>query len=420
MKKNLLLMASLFISGLMSAQEVNVSLGQGYANQVFYKFATNTQTPVVAASWDIAFQNVVGQQALGTIRVNDGRGIIAYQASATAADYATIDVTAQTGWTQLSNSDTEWVGGALDQGTAEYGWGNYNPVTHHVEGAIVYVLKYSATVYKKLFIEDYFGGFTFKYATWDGTAWSADTTATVANNSAFTTTFNFYSLDTNGVVTVAPVDADWDMVFTKYTTNLGTTEEPTPYVVTGTLHNSAAVTVAETDQTGTGAAVLPANAAYSTDINTIGYDWKTLNAGFTYDIPANKTFYLKSTTGNSIYKLYFTSFAGSSTGALSFNKQDVTGLLSLEDVTSNIAFSVYPNPSTDGNVTLMYDLKNNTSDKNTVSVYSLTGAKVFETQITSNAGFYTKDLNLSSLSAGIYILKLDAGSVTKTQKLVIK
>ena len=419
MKKNLLLAASMFLGFFANAQEVTVPLGPGYANQVFYKFSTNTQTSVPKTSWDLAFENVEGQQALGTIRINDGRGITAYEASSTPADYATIDVTAQTGWVQLTNSDIDWAEGALSSGSAEYGWGEYNSITHHVEGTVTFVLKYSETLYKKVFISDYFGGFTFKYATWDGTAWSADTEATVANNGASATTFNFYSLDTNAPVTVAPVDTAWDMVFTQYTTNLGTVENPMPYAVTGTLHNSTQVTVAETDQTGTAEPVLPADAAYSEAINTIGYDWKSFTGGV-YVLPTNKTYYVKNIADGTIHRLYFTSFAGSSTGELTFNAEDVTPTTGLEDVNGNITFGVYPNPSTDGNVTLMYDLKNNASETNTVSVYAVTGAKVYETQITDNAGFYTKELNLSALNSGIYILKLQAGSVTKTQKLIIK
>jgi len=419
MKKNLLLAASLFLGFFVNAQEVTVPLGPGYANQVFYKFSTNTQTSVPKTSWDLAFQNVSGQQAMGTVRINDGRGITAFEVSATPADYATVDVTAQTGWVQLVNSDTDWAEGALSSGSATYGWGEYNSITHHVEGTVVFVLKYSETLYKKVFISDYFGGFTFKYSTWDGTAWSADTETTVANTSGAATTFNFYSLDTNAPVTVAPADAAWDMVFTQYSTNLGTTEEPMNYVVTGTLHNSTQVTVAETDQFGTAEPELPADAAYSEVINTIGHDWKAFTGGV-YVLPNNKTYYLKNIADGTIHRLYFTSFAGSSTGELTFNAEDVTPTTGLEDVNGNITFGVYPNPSQDGNVTLMYDLKNNASETNTVSVFAVTGAKVYETQITNNSGFYTKDLNLSALNSGIYILKLQAGSVTKTQKLVIK
>lgn len=413
-------MASLLVSGLVSAQEteVSVSLQPGYTNQVFYKFSTNIQTPVAATSWDIAFENVVGTQGLGAVRINDGKGITLFQVANTPSGYDTVDVALQDTWTQLYNSDTTWSEGAFDQGTATYGWGEYNMGSHHVEGTIVYVLKYSATSFKKLIIQDYFGGFTFKYASWNGTAWTADTITTTTNTPNSGTQFNYYSLDTNNLVTVAPANNAWDMVFTKYTTEtMGTM-----YPVTGVLHNSKAVTVAKTDEAGDSEnPALPAESAYSTDINTIGWEWKTLNnQTFTYEIDPNQTFYVKNLTDSSVYRLHFTSFAGSSTGNLTFNTKNVVPALGLDEVNESVSFTVYPNPSTDGKVTLIYDLKNSGSDKNTVSIYSLTGAKVFETSITNNAGFYTKDLNLSGLSAGIYMLNVQAGNQVKTQKLIIK
>lgn len=416
-------MAALLISGLTGAQEteVAVSLAPGYANQVFYKFSTNTQTTVPAASWDIAFQNVTGQQNMGTIRVNDAKGITLFQAANTAAGYSTVDVTTETTWTPLYNSEIAWENGAFNEGTAPYGWGTYNPVSHHVEGTIVYVLKYSATSYKKIFIQDYFGGFTFKYSTWNGTTWSADTINTVANVTPVTSSFNFFSLDTNATVTVAPADYEWDMVFTKYTSAVNAGGTTSMYPVTGALHNSARVVVAQVAEAGTiETPQLPAETAYSDEINTIGYDWKSFNmANNIYDINPSSTYYLKNIEDNSIYRLYFTSFAGGSTGNLTFNSENVA-TAGLDEVTGNLSFSVFPNPTTDGNVTLVYDLKNKGAENNTVSIYSATGAKVYETTITNNAGFYSKDLNLSALSGGIYMLKLQSGSFSQTKKLVIK
>jgi hypothetical protein len=74
-------------------------------------------------------------------------------------------------------------------------------------------------------------------------------------------------------------------------------------------------------------------------------------------------------------------------------------------------FSIFPNPSSDKNVTIAYA----GADKANVTVFSLTGAKVFETIVNGT----NANLNLSSLSSGMYIVKLTAGNATATQKLVI-
>jgi len=423
MKKNLLLIASIFVSGLAMAQtEVTIPMEAAYAKQVYYKFSTNTQTAVAANSWDIAVEKAPGMMSLGGIRVNDGIGIRTFQASASAADWATISVANEAGWTELYNSDTTWSTGSIDQGTAGYGWGDYNVNgDHHVTGTVIYVLKYSATSYKKFFVEDYnpfTNLITIKHATWDNTAaaWGADQTYIVDNAAlAEGYSWNYISLGTNGAATVAPADADWDIVFRKYFTEVTAQGQTAMYNVTGVFHNDN-VTVAQVDVAGTTGPAAPAEDAYSGDINTIGDDWKTFG-GASYTM-GDHTYFLKYANG-AIYRFYFTAFEGSATGVVKFNSQNIA-TAGLEDVNGNISFGIYPNPAVNKNITLVYDLKNSSSDKNTVSIYSLSGAKVFETEITNNSGFYTKDLNLSNLSSGMYIVKMESGNASVTQKLVIQ
>jgi hypothetical protein len=427
MKRNLLLAAAFLMGGFAFAQttEVSLTLQPTYSDQVYYKFATNTHTSAAANSWDLAFQKASGM-GLGGIRVNDGRGIVTYQVALDFANWGSIDVANQTTWTPLYNSDANWATGSFNNSSApsplNFGWGNYDMATHNVNGVVLFVLKYSATSFKKVFIQNYnpfTGVTTFVYSTWDGTSWSADQTATIGDLSTEGPSWNYYSLDTNAAVTVAPADADWDLVFRKYYTNLSAEgETPMMYSVTGALH-SPAVTVAETDEAGTSTTpVLPVAAAYSNVINTIGYDWKTLS-GSSYVVDPNQTFYVKYADGT-IYRLYFTSFAGSSTGNLTFNTANVTPTAGLEEVNQNLSFGFYPNPTSTKNITLFYDLKNSTAASNNVSIYSMTGAKVYETKIANSTGFYSKEVSLSSLSAGIYIVKLDSGSQSVTKKLIIQ
>jgi hypothetical protein len=421
MKKNLLLFASLFIGLFASAQEeiVTISLQPSYTDQVFFQFSSNTQTAATVDTWDLAFLKI-SVQDIG-IRVNDSRGTQVFEASNDINDWAAIDVANEENWTQLYNSETTWLTGAFDNGSAEYGWGVYNPTTHHVTGAVIFVLKYADESYKKLIIEDYFGGYTIKYATWNGTAWGDDVTSVIPNGDS-DYTFNFFSLDTDQTVTVSPEDSDWDLAFGRYYGNIGTDEEPTMYLVSGVLNNSFTVTVAQMDETGVteDEPTAPDAEAYSTDINTIGDDWKAFNMDtFTYDIDPEITYYVKHTDGN-IYRVYFTSFEGSSTGNLSFNYKNITAAAGLEDLNNNVSFGFYPNPTTDKRITLIYDLKNSVAEKNSVTIYSVTGAKVFETEVTNNSGFYTKEVNLSSLTSGIYIVQMQSGNYTESKKLVIR
>jgi hypothetical protein len=53
-----------------------------------------------------------------------------------------------------------------------------------------------------------------------------------------------------------------------------------------------------------------------------------------------------------------------------------------------------------------------------VSVYAITGAKVFETTI--EAGANTTEMDLSNLASGMYLVKFESGNATAAKKLVIR
>lgn len=413
MKQTLHFIITIFLSmSFIHAQEttINTSMGAGYSQQVFYKLSTQTETSFAANLWDIAMLRTSNYAF--ALRVNDGIGIQVFEASNSPSDWEAIDITDESSWTQLYNSDTQWNNGAFDQGSATYGWGEYNSVTHHVEGTVIFVLKYSDGTYRKFINEDFYGGYTFKYSTWNGSEWTADQTATVANSNNLNNAYNYYSLQNNTEVVAEPAPANWDLKFTKYYTELAPN---TMYLVTGVLHNEL-VEVAENDEP-TGMPVSP-SLTYSTDINTIGYDWKSFTNG-AFSVDSEKAFYIKYEDGT-VYRLYFTAFTGSSSGDLSFNFEDVTSSLGIEDVAEGISFGIYPNPSTDKKINLVYDVNNLSADKNEVSIYSTTGQQVFKTVLQNNAGFYNKNLDLSSLANGIYILKFSSGEYSISKKIILR
>lgn len=406
------LFALLFSAAIINAQEttVNTSMGAGYSNQVYYKLSTQTETVFAANSWDIAFLRT--SNFAQAIRVNGGKGIEVFEASNNINDWNTIDVANESSWTKLYNSDTVWNDGAFSKGSATYGWGEYNIVTHTVEGTVIFVLKYADGSYKKFINESYQGAYNFKYSNWDGSSWSTDVTATVANTSNPNNKYNYYSLQDNTEVVAEPAIANWDIKFTRYFTEVAPN---TQYLVTGVLHNDL-VEVAENDEPGG----MPANPTltYSTAINTVGYDWKSFSgAGFTVD--SDKAFYIKY-ADDTIYRIYFTTFSGSASGDLTFKFENITNTLSVEEVAEGISFGIYPNPSVDKKINLIYDVKKLSVNKNEVAVYSTTGQKVFQETLKNRSGFYNKTLDLSSLSSGIYILQFNSGDRTLTKKIILK
>lgn len=413
MKKRVLSLALGLLTLGMSAQLINgsVSMGPSYQNQIFYKLSDQSSNSFAANSWDLAF-NRQSAFEIG-IRVNDHKGITVYEASNNISNWNTIDVANVNDWSVLSNSDTTWGTGALNNGSATYGWGEYNMASHTVAGSVIFVLKYSATHFKKLKIDSALYGYTFTYSTWDGTAWSADTTYTLPNANNPSNLFNYYNLETNAEVVAEPAAAAWDLKFTKYTTLVPAGEgEFLPYLVTGVLHHptvTVAENVEETTDTDT------SNLTYSADINVIGSDWKTINSSYQYDVNSNKAFYIKLASGT-IYRLVFSTFAGSSTGNITFNQEDVTTQLSTVGF-SGVQFGVFPNPSTDKKINLVYD--GVTSNENKVAIYNMNGVAVLQQNLAST-GFQNQTLDLSALSSGIYMLEFTSGSFREVKKIVLQ
>jgi len=92
-------------------------------------------------------------------------------------------------------------------------------------------------------------------------------------------------------------------------------------------------------------------------------------------------------------------------GAFSFGQTTFKGK-SIE------GFSAYPNPVKNGKLTIA----TSNSEEKEVIIYSVLGKQVFRQKFTSNR----KQLDVSRISAGIYIMKVLEGNNIATKKVVIK
>lgn len=72
--------------------------------------------------------------------------------------------------------------------------------------------------------------------------------------------------------------------------------------------------------------------------------------------------------------------------------------------------SFYPNPVTNGKVYITSKLN---ADKQ-ITIFDVLGKKVLQTLLTS------KELNVGSLSPGVYIIKIEEGDATATRKLIVR
>lgn len=94
------------------------------------------------------------------------------------------------------------------------------------------------------------------------------------------------------------------------------------------------------------------------------------------------------------------SFSGFAQGGKSMINQD----------SSIDGLSFYPNPATNGKIFIAS--KSNGAKE--LAIYDVLGKKVFQT--VSSA----KEINISSLSPGVYIIKIKENDNTATRKLIIK
>jgi hypothetical protein len=78
--------------------------------------------------------------------------------------------------------------------------------------------------------------------------------------------------------------------------------------------------------------------------------------------------------------------------------------------TSIDGLSFYPNPVSNGKI---YITSKSSLDKEVI-IFDVLGKKVFQTLVSS------KELNISMLSPGVYIIKIKEGDATATRKLIIK
>jgi hypothetical protein len=304
-------------SGTLITNTASVSLGAGYSNDVYYRLSDGLITSVPRANWDIAFSVSPREAAVLT---NGAAGVTlkVYPTTAGWSWTAAIDTAGYKKWTSLYNSDTTWTEGAFNMnatGHPNYGWANYDMVTHNLTGISLYIIKTRAGSFKKIWIEKKLTvdqKYTFRYADLNG-ANEKNVTLTLSGKNK---NFVYYSLDTNAEADREPETTMWDIVFTKWMDkSLGY------YPVTGVLQNIG-VTSLESPDTDPQSKTMPSS-GYLTNMSAIGSDWKTVNmTTYQYAMDETRVFFVKD-LNNKIYRIKFKSFEGSSTGNLSFDVSSV-------------------------------------------------------------------------------------------------
>jgi predicted lipoprotein with Yx(FWY)xxD motif len=396
----------------------SVTLGASYAKSVFYSLATGVAGEMNNADWDIAFATS-GRSV--SILTNEAKGIELYTyRKANASGWAKVDTLGML-WKPLYNADTTWEYGAFNMDYVQknylydYGWGIYDPSTHGVTGDSLFIIKLAKDNFMKIIIEKKppTGIYTFKYAKLDGTG---EKQVNVNSASYPTKNFIYYSLIDNKILDLEPAKDAWDILFTKYMTEMMQGNVKVQYPVTGVLINSS-VTVAEYRAKGLNQKTYETfkGLKFVTNTDEIGYDWKNFdNATYQYKMVDTVLYFLK---GKSYYKLFFTNFAGSSTGKIKFSYKSLAAPTGIQQETSAVGFSIFPNPAFDF-INVTFSAKAN--EKVYFGITDLAGKQIMQEAKNFQQGEINHKLNISGLSTGVYLIQIEAGNNKYIKKFAVK
>ena len=422
-KITLSLLATLSMAILNAQEFVQVPLGASYSNQAYYNIGNDDMAFLPNESWDLAFTTAA-----------DAAGIF-YNEAATASfsgeapelrlylaptnDFADV-IDPEMLLDSLYNEEIDWENGAFNSVKEEndpddYGWGAYNSGTQMIAGSRVYALKLRNNSWKKIFIESLANGvYTMKYADLDG---ANEATVLIDKADFAGSPLALFSFGA-GTATASP--ADWNLLFTRYRTELDPGNGViVQYMVTGVLSGPGVETAEARNIDPTTVSYEPYLDSLDSQLDIIGQDWKFFDlGGFEWVIDPERAFFVK-TPDNRLWKVVFYGFDGSSTGIFTFEKTDLGLISGLEAPAGNFTdFSLFPNPAAD-EMTVSFSLRERRDNLPLYLVNTL-GQAVWHTSVRGDAGLNVLNLPAGELPAGIYFLNLGTGKDRVTTKVVIE
>jgi hypothetical protein len=143
------------------------------------------------------------------------------------------------------------------------------------------------------------------------------------------------------------------------------------------------------------------------NISNIGSDWKSFNnTTFQWQLADSTTYFATAGSGD-LYKVVFTSFAGSGTGNFSFNQKMVSALSTPEVELPQVA--LYPNPS-QGAVTIAVPAISGTS---AIRILDFAGRTVRNLPV-------LEQQRIEGLPAGAYLVVAEGPAGNAIQKLLVQ
>ncbi len=410
------ILTGIYISVFANAQVTlheQVTIGANNNDMVFYQMKCSETTTSSNSDWHFAVSvrpSVFPSNTLqGTsVRINEAIGVKVFQIPSFTADSfnVVVDTANYSQWQQLHDSDSLLDLGALNSGlninVFNYGWGTYNgPPNHDVAGTKVYLYILPDGTAGKFYVEQ-----LDKDTAWDLKFASIDNqniqTVHIGKAAYSGKNFVYLNLKTTVVHDKEPLSEDWDILFTKYTSVEAATNSVSPQV--GVLLNKG-VTAAEC--LGVDQAITSPTTSYTSDMSTIGWEWKYFDIqNNTYIVDDSIVYFVKNRTGEE-YKLFFTQYSGDNTGIFSFTTQQ-NCLSSSMQMSGLPQFTVFPNPAKSSvNISGF-----STAD---ISVYDFNGNLLYQYMNVNS----TLALNTGHLASGFYLVKVSSQQGVGVHKLSV-
>lgn len=395
---------------------VTVSTAPANADQVWYSLENGVVQTRPLAEWDIAFE-ITG--ITGSILANTGKGIAIHKAPFANSQWASIDTAGlAASWPAQHNSEVNWSSGAFNQGLTsnpfDLGWGVYNVVTHNITGDSAFIIKLAPTTWKKFRVNGFSSSTNSFSFTWSDLDGSNEQTNSLNRSTFAGRNFGYVSLTNNTVFDREPATNTWDLLFTKY---MAFVPFPVPsmYPVAGVLQN-ADIPVQRVDDVTIDFTDWSAG-TFSNAINRIGFDWKSFNqTTFQWEYVTDRVHFVQDRVGN-IWKLIFTNYGGSANGNITFT-QELMSSVSVDEVRSGkVGLVAYPNPSMDGDITLITNMVSPTA---VVSVLDLSGRTMYTVQLNGLQGLMQHRLDLSDLPTGMYAVRIQGEGTDATTRILLQ
>ena len=157
---------------------------------------------------------------------------------------------------------------------------------------------------------------------------------------------------------------------------------------------------------------LTSSALAGTSSETVIYNTSTASATYYVQVYG----YASAFNATSCYHLRV------STGATNFRSVDGSDdnsgdIISAEKITSLEGLNLFPNPA---NTTLTVNYFTPSMDNTSIEVYNMMGQVVNSINVSGNQGLNSRELDLTSMSNGVYFLKVTQNNNTLTKKFVVK